>query len=631
MQEIAEVVVSAQGQGSFQGVLTLEIDYLSARFPITIPLGLAANTSVTACKFSGIEAGPELLAHLNANKLHYNQAIWRSLDTSTMALLLSKFAFEGMPVANMIDPKPLQTVGNYVVFRLPGFTARRDVVEPPEDAPNTPEGNARQVWRNWLQQRGLTFNAANVSEQLVPVSTGGVFAEAVLGRANSAEKLDATRFWNWQDSPIPLQPPEIAAINLDSRNQPTDLKPGQLGQPVLNIVNPTGLPDPTGLGAMLGAIQNGNMFRDMSGLAATIGLAQATAADATSAASDAAKQATANMNIAAQRDVALKQIAAQAKTAQAANPQALAGTPKTHSEMGAVMNTAAARDATKAASPAPNVTGGGAPVFAGSGNKSNADASFRRALWGEAGDPVNMDRGILQPFDPNDPKNQDPGIFQTPPDNTPISPDRMNQVLSAPDEMFFYAHGQRTDDLATFEQEIDALTTSQWRPASPDFRAIAIRSSGMKAIPTSNEVATVNQFLAVLARATRRFNFFGFITPEGDIPLSAEVSRNKVVTNSPSTLTALSVPVLKNSISTVAFLAQVWFRNDDYAKTLADERGPIRRQLWLYLASPTGALAPGTALNLATARALANLLEMDVIAINVTHCVPAASADDTAR
>ena len=38
--------------------------------------------------------------------------------------------------------------------------------------------------------------------------TGGFFAEAVLGRFNSAEKLDLSRFWNWQDSPIPLTLPK---------------------------------------------------------------------------------------------------------------------------------------------------------------------------------------------------------------------------------------------------------------------------------------------------------------------------------------------------------------------------------------------------------------------------------------
>ena len=53
---------------------------------------------------------------------------------------------------------------------------------------------------------------------------------AVLGRSNSAEKLEYTRFWNWQDSPIPLQPPEIAPVATGSRATPEDLRPGQLAR-----------------------------------------------------------------------------------------------------------------------------------------------------------------------------------------------------------------------------------------------------------------------------------------------------------------------------------------------------------------------------------------------------------------
>ena len=50
------------------------------------------------------------------------------------------------------------------------------------------------------------------------------------------------------------------------------------------------------MSAVLTAIQNGNMFRDMSGLAATIGLAQAGMQAASQAASHAATQAGTNMS-----------------------------------------------------------------------------------------------------------------------------------------------------------------------------------------------------------------------------------------------------------------------------------------------------------------------------------------------
>ena len=109
-----------------------------------------------------------------------------------------------------------------------------------------------------------------------------------------------TRFWNWQDSPIPFAAPEIAPVDMTSRGTTEDLKPGQLGAPVVSIVNPTPLPDPTGLASILQAIQNGNMFRDMTGLAATMGLAQSGINAASQGATAAGAQAGANAATAAQ-------------------------------------------------------------------------------------------------------------------------------------------------------------------------------------------------------------------------------------------------------------------------------------------------------------------------------------------
>src|SRR5262249_56840943 len=78
-----------------------------------------------------------------------------------------------------------------------------------------------------------------------------------------------------------------------SRAQAEDLKPGQLSAPVLSIQSPTALPDAAGVAAIINAVQNGNMFRDMSGLAQTAALAQAalqaSAQGATAAGSQAAQ------------------------------------------------------------------------------------------------------------------------------------------------------------------------------------------------------------------------------------------------------------------------------------------------------------------------------------------------------
>ena len=149
----------------------------------------------------------------------------------------------------------------------------------------------QEAWRKWLKLRGLDRPAPK--SEIIPLPSGGVFAEAVLGRFNAAEKMDLTRFWNWQDSPIPIVAPEIAPLEAGSRAQSDEIRPGQLSQPVLSIQAPTALPDPAGIAAIIGAIQQGNMFRDMSGLAQTAALAQA-GVQASAAGATAAGQQAAN-------------------------------------------------------------------------------------------------------------------------------------------------------------------------------------------------------------------------------------------------------------------------------------------------------------------------------------------------
>lgn len=101
--------------------------------------------------------------------------------------------------------------------------------------------------------------------------TGGLFAEAILGRANSAEYLDMERYFNWQDSPIPHQPPAISAVSTDSRFQQGNVSVN-VPEGNLQVINPVSLPDPTGLQGVLTAIQNPNLFRDMSNASTLAGI-----------------------------------------------------------------------------------------------------------------------------------------------------------------------------------------------------------------------------------------------------------------------------------------------------------------------------------------------------------------------
>ncbi|MDX1385247.1 MAG: hypothetical protein R3190_16460, partial [Thermoanaerobaculia bacterium] len=225
------------------------------------------------------------------------RAVLEGLDSASLVMLLSAFRWRGKPLADQVEPTPLAVAGNFLVLRAPV-----DEGEP------SGLGTGGATWGDLLEERGLTSEQRDV--RLVPIPTGGVFAEAVLGRSNSAEKLDITRFWNWQDSPIPLQPPEIAPVAVGTRATAEDLRPGQLGAPVLNILNPTALPDPAGLSAVLGTLASANLFRDMSGLAGTQQLAQAAAAGTSEAATEAGKLAGANLKTVTDQAVAMGQTAA---------------------------------------------------------------------------------------------------------------------------------------------------------------------------------------------------------------------------------------------------------------------------------------------------------------------------------
>ncbi|KXX69258.1 hypothetical protein AVL50_20145 [Flammeovirga sp. SJP92] len=95
--------------------------------------------------------------------------------------------------------------------------------------------------------------------------TSGVFAEAILGVSNASEYIDISRFYNWQDSPIPNAAPQIGTLNANydySKPVSDQLQPN-VPVSVLNQISPNQMPG-TSLDTALGAVQNGSMFRDMS-------------------------------------------------------------------------------------------------------------------------------------------------------------------------------------------------------------------------------------------------------------------------------------------------------------------------------------------------------------------------------
>jgi hypothetical protein len=218
--------------------------------------------------FEGRQRGAkgELAARLDRNRLHYSQAIWESLDPQTVAMLLGGFQVDGRAAIEYVDPRPEATHGNYVAFPLA-------LPESVEEAPDETYAKLTAWWDRWTQRN---FDDKYRERDLVPLASGGVHGESILGRANGAEKLDITRFWDWQESPIPQQSPQIAPVGTGSRATDEDLTPSDFERPIIQMQQPQSLPDPTGVGAVLDTLGSSGLFRDMSGLEAAAELAGTT-------------------------------------------------------------------------------------------------------------------------------------------------------------------------------------------------------------------------------------------------------------------------------------------------------------------------------------------------------------------
>lgn len=225
----------------------------------------------------------DLIQHLKDTP-HYSHAIWLSLDSLTLSQILARYKYGDTrkPLASQVDPTPVAITGNYLGFRWPA--GNDEVVDQ----------DKKITWQQKVMADAKQSEEEKENEVEIPLPSGGVFAEAVLGRFNSAEKLDITRYWNWQDSPIPFTASDIAALSAGGKSEQSTLTPGQLSQPAVSINTAPSLPDPTGMRDMMQAIAVSNMFRDMSNQAATAALAGQGLEIASKGAGEAAEQASKN-------------------------------------------------------------------------------------------------------------------------------------------------------------------------------------------------------------------------------------------------------------------------------------------------------------------------------------------------
>jgi len=221
-------------------------------------------------RLEDIRLSAELIEHLNANLEYYHHAIWWTMDPNRRYMLLDGYHApnaDGRSVASVVDNTLIGIIGNSLILPVaagnrldPEFKLATGVTLLEHYDPQSPAPPAR-----------------------VSLPTRGVFAEAVMGDCNACEKIDDTRFWRWEESPID-EPPSIDVAALASRrSEPNFGTPTAFPSPLVSIQNAPQAPDPNGLGAALETLTK-QSFSDMTGLPGT----QANAAAAFSKAMDTA-------------------------------------------------------------------------------------------------------------------------------------------------------------------------------------------------------------------------------------------------------------------------------------------------------------------------------------------------------
>ncbi|MEG5041903.1 MULTISPECIES: hypothetical protein [unclassified Microcoleus] len=208
--------------------------------PDTAPM-LSPERSLTAEENFVVS---QLIEHLKQNSDHYNQIIALSKNSNTIAIEFENVDWNSTSkLIDHVEPYALETFGSYIAY-------------PFIDADNQ------------LQDVDLNLNEVKkkYAEKLITLPTRGVFAEGKLGHCNISEEIDNTRFWKWEEHPIPFEAPGINPVTpVTPQPQQTNTTPTAFPSSLVNIVNPSAAPDPSGLAAALTVLGTPNIFRDMSG------------------------------------------------------------------------------------------------------------------------------------------------------------------------------------------------------------------------------------------------------------------------------------------------------------------------------------------------------------------------------
>jgi hypothetical protein len=196
--------------------------------PVELPAGIypvPAMEVAPLLKYSDLIQIESTLQHVLRNLVRYSKAVWLGLTPEERVMLLEPYLLS-LPGLSSNVPL-LDCIGNEVL----GFHGSSMIV--PFSIPKS-LGDTKEfgMTTGELEDALLHFHRQGAPNQMSHASlpTRGVLGEAMLGHCSSGEKIDLTRFWNWQDSPTESAP-AIAPVTVPG-SQASILATAQLSNPL---------------------------------------------------------------------------------------------------------------------------------------------------------------------------------------------------------------------------------------------------------------------------------------------------------------------------------------------------------------------------------------------------------------
>jgi hypothetical protein len=163
----------------------------------------------------------------------------------------------GRSVASVVEFQPIGVIGNNIILKV------------------VPGANLDPFYKINKDTGATLLDHYKPDKPFPPyrisVKNPGLYGESILGKCESAETIDDSKLWRYEDLKIPYLPSEIQAVSLESRYQsPGNLQAKDFAQPMINMQTLT--PDTLRDSAMkeaLSLIGKGDSFRDATGLEGT--------------------------------------------------------------------------------------------------------------------------------------------------------------------------------------------------------------------------------------------------------------------------------------------------------------------------------------------------------------------------